>query len=108
MGALAHAFKKKRLFITLVLGFSSGLPWPLVWGTLKGWLTSEGVDLKAVGLFSIVTLPYSLKFLWAPIVDRFSMPFLHHRTGWMVMVQVMLVVFLILMGATDPKTMPFQ
>src|SRR5438046_22210 len=103
MSAILHALKNRRLFITLVLGFSSGLPLPLVWGTLKGWLTSEGVDLKTVGLFSIVTLPYSLKFLWSPLVDRYSMPFLHHRTGWMVVVQSLLVGFIILMGYSDPK-----
>lgn len=102
MKNIALIFYNQRILITFLLGFSSGLPLPLVWGTLKGWLTSEGVDLKTVGIFSLVTYPYSMKFLWAPFLDRFSFPFLHRRTGWMVVIQLLLVVSIILLGKTDP------
>lgn len=102
MKNIKQIFYNKRIAVTFLLGFSSGLPLPLVWGTLKGWMTSAGVDLKTVGIFSLVTYPYSVKFLWAPFIDRFTFPFLHRRTGWMVVTQLLLIVFIILLGKTDP------
>ncbi len=99
-----HVFKNRRIAITFILGFSSALPLPLVWGTLKGWMASANVDLKTIGLFSLVTLPYSLKFLWAPFLDRFSLPFLNRRTSWMAVTQILLIIFIILLGNSDPQT----
>jgi MFS transporter, PAT family, beta-lactamase induction signal transducer AmpG len=74
----------------LMLGFASGLPLYLTSRTLQAWMTVAGVNLTAIGIFSLVGLPYSLKFLWSPIVDRFSLPFLGRRTGWLFATQVAL------------------
>jgi PAT family beta-lactamase induction signal transducer AmpG len=74
----------------LVLGFSSGLPLYLTSRTLQAWMTVAGVNLTAIGIFSLVGLPYSLKFLWSPLVDRFSFPFLGRRKGWLFTTQVAL------------------
>lgn len=72
----------------LLLGFASGLPLYLTGATLKAWLTDEHLSLHAIGLFSYVTLPYSLKVLWAPFLDRFGFPFLGRRRGWMLLMQL--------------------
>mgnify|MGYP006145000047 CR=1 FL=1 len=74
--------------VILFLGFSSGLPLFLTSQTLQAWMTVEGVDLTTIGLFSLVSLPYSLKFLWAPVFDRYVPPFLGRRRGWLVVTQV--------------------
>jgi len=74
----------------LLVGFSSGFPLFLTSRTLQAWMTVEGVNLTAIGLFSLASLPYSLKFLWSPIIDRFSFPFLGRRKGWLFVTQVLL------------------
>ena len=71
----------------LMLGFSSGLPLFLTGSTLKGWMTDEKVTLGTIGLFSFVTLPYSLKVFWAPFLDRYALPFFGRRRGWMLLMQ---------------------
>jgi PAT family beta-lactamase induction signal transducer AmpG len=71
-----------------LLGFSSGLPLFLTSRTLQAWMTVEQVDLAKIGLFSLVALPYSLKFLWSPFLDRFVPPFLGRRRGWLLISQV--------------------
>ena len=86
-----------------LMGFASGLPLFLTGFTLKAWLTDSGLDLKAIGLFGLITQPYALKFLWAPILDRYLPPFLGRRRGWMVLAQGALVVLLVLMGLADPR-----
>ncbi len=87
----------------LLLGFASGLPLYLSDRTLQAWMTVEGIDLKTIGLFSLVALPYSLKFLWAPFLDRFIPPFLGRRRGWLVIAQVLLVVAIAAMSLQSPK-----
>lgn len=97
---------RKRSFalVTVALmGFASGLPLYLTGFTLKAWLTQSGLDLKAIGLFSLVTQPYALKFLWAPLLDRYVPPFLGRRRGWMVLFQAVLVALLVRMALTDPR-----
>lgn len=86
-----------------LMGFASGLPLYLTGFTLKAWLTDSGLDLRAIGLFGLVTQPYALKFLWAPVLDRFVPPFLGRRRGWMVIFQVLLVAFMVLMALADPR-----
>ena len=88
------------------LGFASGLPLFLTGSTLTAWMTVEGVDLTTIGLMSLVALPYSFKFLWAPLMDRFSLPFLGRRRGWMVLSQLLLLVTVGTMGFVDPKAAP--
>ena len=77
----------KRVGAVLFLGFSSGLPLALSGGTLQAWLTVEGVDIKTIGLFSLVGLPYTLKFFWSPVMDRFVVPILGRRRGWILLCQ---------------------
>lgn len=86
----------------LVLGFSSGLPLWLTDRTLKAWMTTANVDLTTIGFFSLVALPYSLKFLWAPLLDRFVPPFLGRRRGWLVITQILLFIAIAAMASHDP------
>ena len=94
---------KPRQYLALVLlGFASGLPLYLTGSTLKAWLTTAGLDLKLIGFFSLATLPYSLKFLWAPVLDRFVPPLLGRRRGWMLLMQVALAGCLAFLALSDP------
>jgi PAT family beta-lactamase induction signal transducer AmpG len=90
----------------LPLGFVSGLPLALTSGTLQAWLTVEGVDLKTIGIFTLVGLPYTLKFLWAPVMDRVVLPWFGRRRGWMALTQLCVAVGLGLMAVTNPKIHP--
>jgi PAT family beta-lactamase induction signal transducer AmpG len=92
----------RRLAVMLPLGFASGLPLALTAGTLQAWLTMEGVDLATIGLFTLVGLPYTVKFLWAPVLDRFVPPWLGRRRGWMMITQVSVAAGLALMALIDP------
>ncbi|UVT16474.1 MAG: MFS transporter [Nitrospira sp.] len=96
----------RRILVMLPLGFASGLPLALTSGTLQAWLTVEGVDLKTIGIFTLVGLPYTLKFLWAPVMDRVVPPWLGRRRGWMVLTQLCVAVGLGLMAATNPRIHP--
>src|SRR5438477_6956036 len=83
-----EVFRSRKMAAILVVGFSSGLPLYLTSRTLQAWMTVAGVNLTAIGLFSLVSLPYSLKFLWSPVIDRFAFPFLGRRKGWLLVTQV--------------------
>ncbi len=100
------ALLNRRLIVMLPLGFLSGLPLALTSGTLQAWLTVEGVDLKTIGIFTLVGLPYTLKFLWAPVMDRVVPPWLGRRRGWMVLTQLCVAVALGLMALTNPQLHP--
>jgi len=90
----------------LPLGFASGLPLALTSGTLQAWLTVAGVDLKTIGIFTLVGLPYTLKFLWAPVMDRVVPPWLGRRRGWMLIAQIAVAIGLAIMGLTGPGDRP--
>lgn len=92
--------------ITLMMGFASGLPLLLTLSLLQVWLRSSGVDLATIGLFALVGLPYTLKFLWAPLLDRYTPLSLGRRRGWLLLVQFALIAAIVLLGATDPKISP--
>ena len=77
----AAAFRSRNILIVMLLGFSSGLPLALTAGTLQAWLAVEGVDIVTIGWFALVGQPYTYKFLWAPLMDRFQLPFLGRRRG---------------------------
>ncbi len=94
------------MLVVLFLGFSSGIPLALTGGTLQAWMASLHVDLALIGVFSLVGLPYTLKFLWAPMMDRYVPPFLGRRRGWMVMSQFALVIALVSMAFSDPVQSP--
>jgi PAT family beta-lactamase induction signal transducer AmpG len=89
--ALFHVYNNPKMAFLLVMGFSSGMPLYLVGQTLITWLSVEGIDLTTIALFSLVGLPYSLKFLWSPLIDRFSLPVLGRRRGWMALSQLLLM-----------------
>ena len=95
-----------RLGVMLPLGFASGLPLALTGGTLQAWLTMANVELATIGLFAYVGLPYTLKFMWAPIMDRLAPPWLGRRRGWMIVTQLGLACFLVAMALTGPTAMP--
>lgn len=92
----------RRIGITLLLGFSSGLPLALSGSTLQAWMATLHVDIATIGMFSLVGLPYSLKFVWAPFMDRYVPPFLGRRRGWILLAQLTLAVILAAMAFTDP------
>lgn len=92
----------RRLFVTLLLGFSSGLPLALSGATLQAWLADIDIDIRAIGFFSLAGLPYTLKFLWSPLMDRFVPPRFGRRRGWLLITQLLLVVLIVAVGATSP------
>ncbi|NWF73426.1 MAG: MFS transporter [Nitrospirae bacterium] len=96
----------RRIAIMLPLGFASGLPLALTSGTLQAWLTVVGLDLKTIGIFTLVGLPYTLKFLWAPLMDRLVPPWLGRRRGWMLVMQVGVALGLVAMAVTGPGQRP--
>jgi len=100
---LGQVFGSRKMAALLLLGFSSGLPLLLIGNTLKAWMTVENVNLSAIGWFSLASLPYSLKFLWAPFVDRFTLPFLGRRRGWLLLTQIALIIAIAIMGFQQPK-----
>ncbi len=99
-------FTSRTMAVMLLLGFSSGLPRPLSWGTLQAWLTTDGVSIKTIGLFSLVGLPYIVKFFWSPFLDRFVPPWLGRRRGWITITQLALVVNIALLAFCSPARMP--
>src|SRR5688572_21663342 len=94
---------RSKMTVLRVLGFSSGLPLFLPGKTLQAWMTQAGVDLTTVALFSLVALPYSLKFWWAPFFDRYVPPFLGRRRGWIVVTQILLMLVIAAMALHNPK-----
>jgi PAT family beta-lactamase induction signal transducer AmpG len=96
----------RRIGVVVFLGFASGLPLALSRGTLQAWMTVENVDLATIGLFSLVAMPYTLKFLWAPFLDRFTLPWLGRRRGWMLFFQGGLLVFIAAMSFSSPARAP--
>jgi MFS transporter, PAT family, beta-lactamase induction signal transducer AmpG len=96
-------FESRKMLALLLLGFASGLPLFLTSQTLQAWMTVAGVDLGTIGWFTLVALPYSLKFLWSPLVDRYMPPFLGRRRGWLVVTQVGLVLAIGAMALQNPQ-----
>lgn len=93
----------RKYLALFLLSFSSGLPVPLISATLQAWLTSEKISLTQIGLFSAATVPYGLRFLWAPLVDRFSLPLVAERKGWIVSSQLALIVSLCILAFRNPN-----
>src|SRR5438128_9880776 len=103
-------YLQRRVLIVLLLGFSSGLPLALSGSTLLVWMRESGVDLGTIGLFALVGTPYTLKFLWAPLVDALHVPFFTRafgrRRGWLVFSQLLLIVAILVLALTDPAHSP--
>ena len=100
-------FRSRRIAVITFLGFASGLPLALTGGTLQAWMTVSGVDLRTIGIFGLVGLPYTLKFLWSPFMDRFIPPLLGRRRGWIMIMQVCLVIGISSMAFSSPQSAPF-
>ncbi len=99
-------YRDRRVLAILVLGFASGLPLALTGQTLQAWLTDSGTSLKAIGLFAAIGTPYTLKFLWAPLVDRLDLPLLTRRLGrrrgWLIFSQGLLLLAICGLALSDP------
>ncbi len=91
-----------RFVVVVVLGFASGLPLALTGQAMQAWLSTEGVDVATIGFMSLVGMPYTFKFLWAPLMDRFDLPWLGRRRGWLVLTQLLLALALWALAATSP------
>ena len=92
----------RRMLVAFLMGFSGGLPLLLTWGVLQAWMAEKGVDLTWIGMISLVQIPYTWKFLWAPLLDRFVPPFLGRRRGWLLIAQVALMMAIVGLGYSDP------
>ena len=95
-------FTQRNAALLLLLGFASGLPLALTSGTLQAWMTVENVDLKTIGFFSLVGQAYVFKFLWSPMMDRYTPPFLGRRRGWLLITQLLLIAGIVAMGFMEP------
>jgi PAT family beta-lactamase induction signal transducer AmpG len=101
--AASSLYTNRRVAPLLALGFASGLPLALTTGTLQAWATVEGVSLQAIGFLTLVGSAYTLKFLWAPLMDRYTPPLLGRRRGWMVVTQLLLALSIMAMGLLSPR-----
>ena len=100
---LRAALINRRMLICIFTGFSSGLPLYILINLIPAWLRTEHVDLKAIGLFALIQLPFTWKFLWSPLLDRYAIPLLGRRRGWMLITQLLLLVSIPLFGTLDPQ-----
>ncbi len=99
-----EAVLNRRMLICIFTGFASGLPLYFLFQMVPYWLRTEGVGLKEIGFFALVQFPYAWKFLWAPIMDRYTLPFLGHRRGWVLLTQLVLLVSMGALGFLKPET----
>lgn len=102
LAAHARLVSAWRLAVVAVLGFASGLPLALTGQAMQAWLSLKGIDLATIGFLSLVGLPYTFKFLWAPLMDRFDLPWLGRRRGWLVLTQLALALALFGMASVSP------
>lgn len=100
--AVKDAIFNRRMLICIFTGFSSGLPLFVLYQLVPGWLRSEGVSLAEIGLFSLIGIPYVWKFIWSPLLDRYSFPFLGRRRGWMLVTQITLLISVGSFGFVNP------
>src|SRR5579864_7184416 len=104
-------YLKRRVLLVAFLGFSSGLPLALSGSTLLIWMRESGVNLGTIGLFALVGTPYTIKFLWAPLIDALDVPVLSRRfgrrRGWLLLSQFLLILAIVFLGFCDPALSPF-
>ena len=101
---LRQALLNKRMLICICTGFSSGLPLYLLIQFVPAWLRSADIDLSTIGLINLVLFPYTWKFIWSPVMDRFVVPVLGRRRGWMFITQIALIVLMSMLSFYDPAT----
>ncbi len=104
---ILEAIFSRRMLVAFLMGFSCGLPLLLTTTLLQAWMKEKGVDLSLIGLMALVGLPYTIKFIWAPFLDRFTLPFLGRRRGWLLIAQIALILSIILLGLSDPVNHPW-
>ena len=100
---IIKVFTSRNISVLLFLGFSSGLPLVLTSGTLQAWMAVAGVDLRAIGIFSLIGLPYTLKFIWSPFMDRYVPPLFGRRRGWIILTQIGIMLGIVLMSFGSPN-----
>ncbi len=101
---MLRAVLNRRMLICIFTGFSSGLPLFLLLNLLPAWLKTEGISLREIGLFALIQFPYTWKFLWAPLMDRYALPWLGRRRSWMAATHLALVGSIIWLGSLSPRT----
>jgi PAT family beta-lactamase induction signal transducer AmpG len=105
-----RVYREPRMLAVLFMGFSSGLPLPLTFGTLSFWLAETGISRTSIGLFALIGISYSFKFVWSPFIDRLPLPWitrhLGRRRGWALTLQALLAIAILALGFTDPRTEP--
>lgn len=104
---IIQAIFSRRMLVALIMGFASGLPLLLTGFVLQAWMKEEQVDLTVIGLMALVGLPYTLKFLWAPFLDRYIPPFFGRRRGWLLVFQTALIASIVGLGHTNPAETPW-
>lgn len=105
--SLVRTIIQPHILLTFFLGFSSGVPFSLIESTLQVWLSDSNVDIRNIGLFSFVMLPYGLKVLWAPLFDQILPPVWGRRRGWAIITQLALIVSLVALSRANPSTDPW-
>jgi PAT family beta-lactamase induction signal transducer AmpG len=103
IGNWREAILNRRMFICVLTGFTSGLPLYVLFQLVPAWLRQSGVSLTDIGLFALVGIPYTAKFLWAPFLDRYLPPFMGRRRGWMLPCQIILLVVIGVIGVFEPQ-----
>src|SRR3954468_18984205 len=98
-----QALLNRRMLICCFIGFSSGLPLYLLINLVPAWLRNEGIDLKSIALFALVQFPYTWKFLWSPLFDRYALPLLGRRRGWLAAMQIALAAALFGLSFAQPS-----
>ena len=99
-----RALANRRMLICVLTGFSSGLPLYLLLNLVPAWLKTEGMSLKAIGAFALIQFPYTWKFVWSPFLDRYALPLLGRRRGWMALTMLLLLGAIAWLGTLSPTT----
>ena len=108
MAGMRELYFNRRVGLMLPLGFASGLPLALTGNTLAAWARESGVSLSQIGLLGLVSWPYAVKFLWAALIDRYSLPFLDRRRSWIIVWQLLLIAAIGGMGFCNPAATPLS
>ena len=108
MDSVLKTIFSRRMLVAFLMGFSCGLPLLLTIGVLQAWMKETGVNLTWIGMITLVQIPYTWKFIWAPFLDRFVPPFLGRRRGWMLMAQLALMLAIAGLGYSDPVKRPLM
>ena len=106
--SVLHVIFSRRMLVAFVMGFAGGLPLLLTMGILQAWMMEAGIGLTWIGMITLVQIPYTWKFLWAPFLDRFTPPFLGRRRGWLFTAQIALMASIAGLGFSDPVKNPWM